>query len=323
LRHFLYRHLGADRALTVQRMLRRLFGPFSLVLDWIIGQLVGLLFALLRLLSTSRASALGGWLARTFGPLLPAHRLAADNIVHAFPEKSAEERAAILTEAWDNLGRMACEYVHIDRIARIDLDRPDVGRLLLSPEIIDAFLAMRDDGKPALVFTGHLANWELPAVIAAQHGMASAALYRTPNNKFVARKITDLRKGMMGLLIPAGPQAPFALSAAVARGDHVGMLVDQRFGRGPRVRFFGRPAATNPLFARLARHYDCPVWGVRAVRLPDARFRMELTGPVELPRDAGGQIDVEASTAYIATIVEGWIREHPGQWLWMHNRWRK
>ena len=320
--NFLRRRLGIDGALALRRRVRRLAGPLLLVADWLVGLLVGAVFVGLRLLSTRRASALGGALARGFGPLLPAHRLARANIAAAFPEKSDAERAAILREAWDNLGRMACEYVHIDHVARIDLDHPEIGRLELSPEVIDGFIAMRDDDKPALIFTAHLANWELPAVIAAQHGMASAALYRTPNNRFVARRILALRAGMMGTLIAAGPQAPFALAAAITRGEHVGMLVDQRFGRGPRINFFGRPAATNPLFARLARHYDCPVWGVRAIRLPDARFRFDLTGPIELPRDAAGQIDVTTATIHIAGIVEGWIREHPGQWLWMHNRWR-
>jgi KDO2-lipid IV(A) lauroyltransferase len=100
------------------------------------------------------------------------------------------------------------------------------------------------------------------------------------------------------------------------------MLVDQRFGRGPRIPFFGRPAATNTLFARLARHYDCPVYGVRAVRLPGLRFRIELEGPLELPRDAEGQIEIEAATRAITGVVEGWVREHPEQWLWMHRRWR-
>ena len=322
MRNFLLRHLGVDGALTLRRRVRRVAAPFLLVADWLVGLLVGAVFTLLRLLSARRASAFGGALARFFGPLLPANRLAAANIAAAFPEKSAAERAAILRETWDNLGRMACEYVHIDHVARIDLNNPEIGRLVLSPEVIDGFLAMRDDGKPALVFTAHLANWELPAVIAAQHGMASAALYRTPNNRFVARRILALREGMMGKLIAAGPQAPFALSAAIGRGEHVGMLVDQRFGRGPRIPFLGRPAATNPLFARLARHHDCPVWGVRAIRLPDARFRFDLVGPIELPRDATGQIDVTAATIHIAGIVEGWIREYPGQWLWMHNRWR-
>jgi KDO2-lipid IV(A) lauroyltransferase len=109
---------------------------------------------------------------------------------------------------------------------------------------------------------------------------------------------------------------------ALDEGKHVGMLVDQRFGRGPRVPFFGRPAASNPLIARLARRFDCPVHGARAIRLPGGRFRLELTESVTLPRDASGRVDVAAATALMNRIIEGWVREYPGQWLWMHRRWR-
>ena len=86
---------------------------------------------------------------------------------------------------------------------------------------------------------------------------------------------------------------------ALDRGLHVGMLVDQRFGRGPRVDFLGLPAASNPLIARLARRFDCPVHGARAIRLPGGRFRLEITEEVVLPRNAAGRVDIEAATALV------------------------
>ena len=41
-----------------------------------------------------------------------------------------------------------------------------------------------------------------------------------------------------------------------------------------------------------------------------------------MPRGADGQIDVAGATQAMTTVVESWVREHPGQWLWMHRRWR-
>ena len=67
---------------------------------------------------------IGAFLARNLGPLTGANRIARENIAAAFPEKTEAERAAILTEAWDNLGRVACEYVHMDRIWDFDPARP-------------------------------------------------------------------------------------------------------------------------------------------------------------------------------------------------------
>jgi KDO2-lipid IV(A) lauroyltransferase len=260
--------------------------------------------------------------ARTLGPLLPPHRVALDNLRHAFPDMDEAGRRRVLREAWDNLGRTACEYVHMDRIWDFDEARPNAGRIQIAPEVTERFERLRTDGKPALIFAAHLANWELPAIAAARHGLQAAALYRRPNNPFVARDILALRAGSMGELIPAGVAAPVRMMEALDRGLHVGMLVDQRFGRGPRVEFLGRPAASNPLLARLARRFDCPVHGARAIRLPGGRFRLEITEEVALPRDASGRVDVEAATALVNGVVAGWVREHPGQWLWMHRRWR-
>jgi KDO2-lipid IV(A) lauroyltransferase len=290
--------------------------------EYLLYLLVRLAFALVGSLTVERASALGGAVLRRVGPLLPAHRIAADNLRQALPDLDAAARRQVLCGAWDNLGRMACEYVHMDAIGAFDPAHPAASRIELPEAVVQQFNAMRDDGKPALVFTAHLANWELPAILARRHGMAAAALYRTPNNRFVARYILALRAGLMGRLIQAGRAAPLALAAALDRGEHVGMLVDQRFGRGPKVAFFGRAATANPLFAKLARHYDCPVYGVRAIRLPGVRFRLELEGPLALPRDAAGRIDEVGATAAITAVVEGWVREHPEQWLWMHRRWR-
>ena len=299
-------------------MLRRL----QSAADAVLAALVRALFAMVRGLGPDRAADLGGFVARSLGPLLPVHRVAMDNIRHAFPDKTPAEHRAIAREAWDNLGRVACEYVHMDALWDFDPDRPNHGRIQASEEMVARYLALAEDGRPALIFAAHLANWELPAVAAAKHGLPSAVLYRTPNNRRIAQDILALRANTMGELIAASVAAPVRMMEALDRGVHVGMLVDQRFGRGPRVEFFGRPAASNPLLARLARRFDCPVHGVRAIRLPGGRFRLELTEAIALPRDAQGRVDVDAATALVNRIVEGWIREHPGQWLWMHRRWR-
>lgn len=295
----------------------------SRLADPLLAALVRGGFALLRLLGPARSAAMGAAVARSLGPLFPAHRIARNNIAAAFPEMSAGERAAILREAWDNLGRTSCEYVHMDAIWAHDPTTETPIRVELPAEVSERFLALRDDGRPALFFAAHLANWEMPAIAAARFGMEAAALYRTPNNRGIAKEILALRRDSMGELIPAGITAPLKLVRAVERGAHVGMLVDQRFGRGPRVPFFGRAVAANPLIAELARRFEgVPVHGVRTIRLPGGRFRMDMTPEIILPRDAEGRIDVAGATAAINAVIEGWVREHPGQWLWMHRRWR-
>ncbi len=107
-----------------------------------------------------------------------------------------------------------------------------------------------------------------------------------PNNKAVAKEIARIRAPLMGHLIRSRAQAPLEMAAALQRGEHLGMLVDQHFSRGVDVTFFGRRCKANPSIARLARQFDCPVVGVRVIRLPDRRFRIAAEGPFDLPRDA-------------------------------------
>jgi len=293
-------------------------------MDRLVAALVRLVFWLLRLIGPDLAPRMGAAVARSLGPLTPAHRIAMDNIRASFHHADASWHRSVARQAWDNLGRTACEYVHLQTLWDLDPEnpqRPD-RRVFCTPETSARFQALAEDGRGALIFAAHLANWELPAVAAHALGLPAAVLYRTPNNKRVAADILALREPMMGTLIPAGLMAPTRMAKAVAAGMHVGMLVDQRFGRGPRITFLGRDCAANPLLANLAGRFDVPVHGTRAVRLPGGRIRLDLTEEIILPRAPDGTIDVPAATATINAVIEGWVREYPGQWLWMHRRWR-
>ena len=126
----------------------------------------------------------------------------------------------------------------------------------------------------------------------------------------------------MGRLIRGRSEAVFEMAGALNRGEHLGMLIDQHWSRGVDVTFFGRRCKANPTLARLARQYDCPVVGVRVIRLREHRFRVDAVGPLALPRSADGQVDIGGAMQMVTGIVEGWIREHPEQWLWLHRRWR-
>lgn len=252
--------------------------------------------------------------------MLKAHRIGRANLRAAFPDRDEAWIEETLREAWDNLGRVAGEYVHLARIWDFDEAHPNRGRIIADG--VPLFRELQADGKPALCFAAHLGNWELPAVAAAAHGLPSAVVYRMPNNKAVAKEIARIRAPLMGRLIRTRAQAALEMAGALEAGEHLGMLVDQHFSRGVDVTFFGRKCKANPSIGRLARRFNCPVVGVRVVRLPGRRFKIEGYGPYELPRDAKGEVDVQATTQMITSVIEGWVREHPGQWLWFHRRWR-
>jgi Kdo2-lipid IVA lauroyltransferase/acyltransferase len=300
--------------------LKSLSTYLSKLFEWPMIGLVKLVFALLRLLGPERASNLGGTLTRWVGPLLPPHRTALSNIREAFPGMPDAEVRRIARGAWENLGRTGAEYAHLHHLFDWDVDNPSAGRTEVDG--IERFLALRDDGKPGLIFSAHLGNWELPAICAARYGLDATAVFRAPNNPAARRIVHSIRAGTMGGLAAAGPGASFAMREALEKGGHLGMLIDQHFTRGVVTDFLGRPALTNPILGKFAKYFDCPVHGVRVIRLPGYRFRLELTPALDLPRDATGAVDVAGAMAMMTAVVDRWVRENPEQWLWMHRRWR-
>ena len=269
-----------------------------------------------------KTADLFGRITRRIGPMLREDRIGRANLTAAFPEKSPEEIETILAGVWDNLGRLGAEFAHLDHIWEHDPAHPELSRIEIQQRTHELFAQLRLDGKPALIFFCHLGNWELPAVAAVAHGLDAAILFRRPNSASANRIIEELRQVKMGTLIPAGRDAPFKLAEALQRGQHVAIQVDQWFTSGVEVTFFGRKTKANPTLARLLRQIECPVHGVRIIRLPGHRFRAELSEEVPPVRDASGQIDVRGTMQAITSVVEGWVREYPDQWLWLHRRWR-
>jgi Kdo2-lipid IVA lauroyltransferase/acyltransferase len=294
------------------------------LLDAAVGaSAVGLLGAVKRF-DRRRTAAFAGAAMRKIGPLFKEHRLARQNLRTAFPEKSAAEIEQILAGVWDNLGRIAVEFAHLDEFCVEGVGRQTPDRITYAPKATERYRRTLDRGKPMLGFAAHLANWELPAVVAKVLGARSAVLYRRPNIRPVSDIIVKLRAPLMGELVPTGLEAPLKLARLLQSGTHVGMLVDQHFTKGVEVTFFGRRCLANPLIALLARQTEAPIHGLRVVRKPDGNsFSVDITDPVEPARDADGRIDIKGTMQAITAVVEGWVREHPEQWLWLHHRWRE
>ena len=275
-----------------------------------------------RYFDPTKTANLFGRITRVIGPRLREQRIGRANLTAAFPEKSPEEIDAILAGVWDNLGRIGAEFAHLDHIWQYDEARPEQSRIEIPRRTHELFAELQLDGKPALIFASHLGNWELPALAAVAHGLDAAILYRRPNIASADRIIQQIRAVKMGTLIPAGRDAPLRLAEALRNGQHVAMLVDQYLTNGVEVTFFGRKTRANPMLARLLRQIECPIHGVRIIRLPNHRFRAELSEEVKPVRDASGEIDVPGTMQAVTSVVEGWIREYPDQWLWLHRRWR-
>jgi KDO2-lipid IV(A) lauroyltransferase len=297
--------------------------PRSKLLDATVGALAAGALSALKRMDRKRTANFAGALMRRLGPLFPEHRLGRANLRAAFADKSAPEIEQILDGVWDNLGRIAVEFAHLDEFSVAGSGPLTPNVITYAPETAERYRRLVQSGKPVLCFAAHLANWELPAVAGKLLGARTALLYRRPNIRPISDLIVKLREPLMGELVPTGLAAPVQLARLLQSGAHVGMLADQHFTRGVEVIFFGRRCIANPLIALLARQTGCPIHGVRVVRQPDGNsFSGQITEAVEPVRDAAGRVDIAGTMQAVTAVIEGWVREHPEQWLWLHRRWR-
>ena len=301
-------------------VVKKLWKRWRKSVQWTTAQLVFALLFLLRRLPPKAALATAAALGRRIGPLTPRHRLAKENLRLAYPGKDESWIERTARDNWEEMSRLAAEYVFLDEIFDFDPSRPDEG--VIEVDGIDSFIDLRERKGPFIFFTAHLGCFELLPICAATFGLEVTALFRQPNNRYIARRILATRRTRGGHLVPSKAGAAWALAGRLDHGGSVGMLVDQKFSKGVRTTFFGRECRTNPLLPKLARQFDCEIYPARSIRLPDGRYRLELKPRLELPRGADGSIDIAASCQTLNDVVEGWVREHPEQWMWFHRRWQ-
>jgi Kdo2-lipid IVA lauroyltransferase/acyltransferase len=290
------------------------------LLDRLLAGILEGAMGFLRLLGPVRASNLGGWIARTVGPWLPVSRVADDNLRQAMPELDAEARRRVLRGVWDNLGRTAAELPHL-----AGLKRTSSGPGWECPDD-EPLRSLREREGPAILISGHLANWEIGFPVAASLGLEVAWFYRAASNPLADEAIQRLRQQGTAKPPPMFPKGASGARGAVAhlrQGGLLGILMDQKLNAGIAVPFFGRPAMTTPAAAQFALRFRCPVIPVHPVRLGPARFRVICEAPLPLPDSGNREADVSALTQTINATLEHWIREKPEDWLWLHRRWPK
>ncbi len=273
-----------------------------------------LAIGLLSLLPIETASNVGGWLGRTIGYRLGVTRRAKRNLRLAFPEKSDQEIDRISRDMWENLGRVAAEYAFLRQICDPKTGRVELVGVYDSP-ILDP------SQYPCILVSGHLANWEVMPVVAASHGVPMTTIIRDPNNPMVRDKLQRLRQVWGGKLTSKGTVGAKEAMSVLRNGEVLGILVDQKLNEGLPIPFFGHPAMTTPAVAQFCLRYKSRILPIRLERTGPARFRLTCYPEVKPPNSGKMKTDIEIMMRQMNQTLEGWIRERPAEWLWLHRRW--
>ncbi len=263
------------------------------------------------LMSPIHASNIGGIIGRTIGARLGASRKAIRNLEKSMPEMDTGEQSNVIADMWENLGRLIAEYAHLETIAR---DYTIIeGLETLQPYI---------DGERSAIFIGaHLANFEVPALCAfTQTGLVIHSTYRAPNNPHSHALLNKIRS-LDGKLkaFPKSKTGGRALMKAAREGGNIGILIDQKYNEGVSVPFLGREAMTNPVFVQLAQKFGHDLVPIRIIRETNCHFRFIIEKPLVFEKGE----PVESVITKANARLEAWIKDKPGQWLWLHRRWKE
>lgn len=251
--------------------------------------------------------------------LFPKLRKTAEfNLNLAFPDWSEAQRHAVIQQMTRNLGWMAVEFARMPKYTAKNIPRT----VVLDGH--ENFLVGHKRGKGVLYLTGHIGAWELSSYAHALYGFPLHYMARPLDNKPLDAMVNRYR-GRSGNQPIYKNEAARLMLRVLKQAGTVGVLADQNTmpEEGVFVNFFGVSACTTTGIARVALHTDAAVVPGYAIWDEKLRkYRLRFEPPVELTRTGDMERDVLENTQRFAKVLEEIIRKYPGQWIWIHARWK-
>lgn len=280
--------------------------------------LAGAVSAAVRRLPRPAVLRLGRRLGRLWARLDPRHlAIAADNLRRAFPD-------------WDEPRVQATARGVYAHFATVMLDLlwmqgRGVEQLLALADLegVEHMQRARAAGRGVVAPGAHLGNWEFQAIASVPLVGEIASIARPLDNPALDRRLVALRTATGNTVIYKLKALAQAIRS-LREGRILAVLIDQNVQPrdGIFVRFFDQPAATTTVAAALALKAGCPIVPVRCTLQANGRYRMVYGPPVEWTGTGRRDEDVAALTQHLTSLIEGWVRETPEQWLWLHRRWK-
>ncbi len=272
---------------------------------------IGALLALLLRLPYRRRVALMGWLvARVVAPVVGWRRRVRDNLRHVFPDMPRAEVERLARAVPDNFGRTLIEIFSTDELKERARTTPMAGPGLA------ALQEARANGRPVVVATAHLGNYDVARAAMLAHGYPLGALYMPMSNPAFNRRYVTAMEAIGTPLFPRGREGLGGMLRHLRSGGMLALVTDHHMDHGAALDFLGKPALTALSAAELALKFDALLIPGYCIRQPDGvSFRIEVEAPV--PHG-----EARAMTQALNDSAAAQVRAHMDQWLWMHRRWK-
>jgi phosphatidylinositol dimannoside acyltransferase len=202
-------------------------------------------------------------------------------------------------------------YLEVARLPLVTEKLLDERLVVENPDVVEAAFAKRG---PIVIVGMHFGAIELPALYLAQRtGVAATVPMETLADPEIQRWLVRTR-GRVGLRIVGLREAKRELTAALGRGEPVGLIGDRDLtGGGIEVPFFGAPAPFPIGPALLAMENGAPLYVVAVRRAGTAHYRGGLR-PVTIPPSGSRRERLTAALEATARAFEDAIAEAPEQW---------
>jgi Kdo2-lipid IVA lauroyltransferase/acyltransferase len=239
-------------------------------------------------------------------------RTARRNLEMVYPERNGTEREAIVDEVFRSIARLIYSFARFPQINRQNISE------WIRYEGLENYLEAKKCGRGILVATAHFGNWELSAFAHALMTEPMHVMIRPLDNPSIDG-IVEHRRQLSGNQLISKRDAARAVLRALHENQAVGVLIDQNTSleEGVFVDFFGIPACANTGFAKIAGRAGAVVIpGFAVWSEKEKRYVLNFRAPVAMTGD------IAQDTQRIHSKLEEAIRENPGQWLWIHRRWK-
>ncbi|MEO0486037.1 MAG: lauroyl acyltransferase [Pseudomonadota bacterium] len=278
---------------------------------WLVNATLKGFINLSKLLPYNQRLAMMGWFARRIlGPAVRYRKRARANLAMVYPDMPEAQRHAIADQVLDGFGRTVAEnysrQTFRERIARCPIEGPG----------LPAALAARDAGRPIVFSCGHWSNHEAARTALDLAGFKVGGLYKPMANPYFNEHYVESITDVSGPVFPTGRDGTRAFMQFIAEGGHAFLLHDVYYNRGEWMDFLGHPAKTALTTGDLALRFDALLIPYFATRQPDGTsFKIELLEPI-------AHSDARTMVRALMDALEDRIAENPGQWMWIHRRWK-
>ncbi len=275
--------------------------------------LIIFLFLIFKITGLTFSSFLGGKLFQLIGPLFRSKSLIHSNIKRAFPDINDQNLKKIISNMWNNYGRVFAEYMFLKKFRQNFYSK---NIIIEGNEILKE---IKERNQKVVFISGHFSNFELMAMQIEKVGIKVAAIYRPLNNIFLNYIMVKIRKKYIcKYQIKKGIGGLKELLKLNNQGFSTALMIDQRVSEGIKSKFFNKNAFTTTIPAQLVKRFNLPIVPIFIDRMEGAKFKITVQKPINFSHENS----IDDITNKLNNILEKMIVRNPNYWIWSHNRWK-